>query len=133
MGFGKVLKKPFDKLKSGSSSSGSPTVAGEMEPEGRLENGNNHSTGTQHRKSQEAKQQKDEERQKIKTDTKHREEMVKKNEVDFLHDGPEELTSLYKPISMNMSKSWPREARFMLRDLDTECAMIPFLPTSCTF
>lgn len=46
--------------------------------------------------------------------------MTKRRDQVFLEDGPEELTKLYKPLSMNMSKNRKYDERFDFKDLDIE-------------
>lgn len=38
----------------------------------------------------------------------------------FLREGPPELTQLYRPYSMNMSKHWSHEKRALFKELDWE-------------
>lgn len=46
--------------------------------------------------------------------------MTKRRDQVFLDEGPEELTKLYKPLSMNMSKTREYGERFAFKDLDIE-------------
>lgn len=55
---------------------------------------------------------------RTKADNKKREAMARMNDERFLAEGPPELTKLYKPLSMNMSKRWDHEARVRFADLD---------------
>jgi hypothetical protein len=46
--------------------------------------------------------------------------MSKRRDEIFLEEGPEELTKLYKPLSMNMSRRRNYAERFSFKDLDIE-------------
>lgn len=54
------------------------------------------------------------------SNSRNRQSMTKRRDQVFLEDGPEELTKLYKPLSMNMSKNRKYDERFDFKDLDIE-------------
>lgn len=139
------LKKPFRKLTglktldhdqtkaepiiSPSSSSNTNTSASNNSPitNGKSSNGSATPNGSttppeDRRKSREAIREErarrslDKERQKI--EAKKRQTMRRIESENFMRDAPPELTKLYKPFSMNMSKRWNHENRRLFKDLD---------------
>ena len=58
----------------------------------------------------------DKERSKI--EARKRQSMRRIESEAFMRDAPPELTKLYKPYSMNMSKRWNHESRILFKDLD---------------
>ena len=58
----------------------------------------------------------DKERSKV--EAKKRQSMRRIESEAFMRDAPPELTKLYKPFSMNMSKRWNHENRVLFKDLD---------------
>jgi hypothetical protein len=55
-----------------------------------------------------------------KAETKKRETMALIKDGKFIQEGPPELTKLYRPYSMNMSKTWSHENRILFKDIDFE-------------
>ena len=55
-----------------------------------------------------------------KVEAKKRQSMRRIESEAFMRDAPPELTKLYKPYSMNMSKRWNHEKRALFKDLDFE-------------
>lgn len=55
---------------------------------------------------------------RAKAENKKRESMAKIEDDKFLQEGPSDLTKLYRPYSMNMSKRWNHENRIKLNELD---------------
>ena len=51
-------------------------------------------------------------------EAKKRQSMAKIEDEKFLKEGPPQLTALYRPYSMNMSKNWNHEHRILFKDLD---------------
>ena len=58
----------------------------------------------------------DKERSKV--EAKKRRSMRRIESEAFMRDAPPELTKLYKPFSMNMSKRWNHENRVLFKDMD---------------
>jgi hypothetical protein len=58
----------------------------------------------------------DKERSKV--EARKRQSMRRIESEAFMRDAPPELTKLYKPYSMNMSKRWNHENRVLFKDLD---------------
>ena len=58
----------------------------------------------------------DKERSKV--EAKKRQSMRRIESEAFMRDAPPELTKLYKPFSMNMSKRWNHENRVLFKDMD---------------
>lgn len=57
-------------------------------------------------------------KERIKTENKKRQSMARIEDEKFIQEGPPELTKLYRPYSMNMSKRWNHENRILFKDLD---------------
>lgn len=57
-------------------------------------------------------------KERVKAEHKKRESMARIEDEKFLTEGPPELTKLYRPYSMNMSKRWNHENRVLFKDLD---------------
>lgn len=63
-----------------------------------------------------ARRSMDKERSKV--EARKRQSMRRIESEAFMRDAPPELTKLYKPFSMNMSKRWNHENRVLFKDLD---------------
>lgn len=59
-------------------------------------------------------------KQRTKAETRKRETMARIEDEKFLEEGPPDMTKLYKPFSMNMSKERNNENRVLFKDLDFE-------------
>ncbi len=59
-------------------------------------------------------------KERVKIENKKREIMAKIEDERFIKEGPPELTKLYRPYSMNMSKRWNHENRILFKDVDWE-------------
>ncbi|CAG8975371.1 hypothetical protein HYALB_00009512 [Hymenoscyphus albidus] len=59
---------------------------------------------------------------RTKAENKKRQSLAKIEDENFLKNGPPQLTKLYRPYSMNMSKRWNHENRVLFKDLDFEKA-----------
>ncbi|TVY92650.1 Aspartate--tRNA ligase, cytoplasmic [Lachnellula willkommii] len=55
---------------------------------------------------------------RTKAENKKRQSLARLEEERFLKEGPPQLTKLYKPFSMNMSKKWDQEKRQLFKELD---------------
>lgn len=55
---------------------------------------------------------------RIKAENKKRQSLARIEDEKFIKEGPPELTKLYKPYSMNMSKRWDQEKRLLFKELD---------------
>lgn len=55
---------------------------------------------------------------RIKAENKKRQSLARIEDERFLKEGPPQLTKLYKPFSMNMSKKWDQEKRQLFKELD---------------
>ena len=53
-----------------------------------------------------------------KVEAKKRQSMRRIESEAYMRDAPPELTKLYKPFSMNMSKRWDHEKRILFKELD---------------
>jgi hypothetical protein len=60
-----------------------------------------------------------------KAEARKKQSMRRKESEAYMRDAPPELTRLYKPYSMNMSKRWNHENRIRFKDLDFESMSCP--------
>jgi len=71
-------------------------------------------------------------KERAKAETRKRELMARIEDEKFIQEGPHDLTKLYKPFSMNMSKRWNHENRLLFKDLDLQSTphlkISPFVP-----
>jgi len=126
------LKKPFDKLKNrhsrhsepGSSNTSKENVNG---TEKATEPQNGHTNGTSspnpnRRVSKEVLREEKERRsldkERVKVEAMKRAQLARIESANFLQTGPEDLTKLYKPYSMNMSKERNGEHRVLFKEID---------------
>ncbi|EKD18052.1 uncharacterized protein L3040_004048 [Drepanopeziza brunnea f. sp. 'multigermtubi'] len=129
------LKKPFKKLRdvsshisSDSKGSSSPTSSssnGGTTPIKGHANGNpGASEVDSRRQSREVinanKERRSMDKQRAKAETRKRETMARIEDEKFLQEGPPDMTKLYRPYSMNMSKRWNHEDRLLFKDMDCE-------------
>jgi hypothetical protein len=77
---------------------------------------------------QEERQRRSMDKERLKAEQKKRQQLARIASDNFMREGPEEITSLYRPFSMNMSKRWNHENRQLFKELDFEsqCCMRPF-------
>ena len=59
-------------------------------------------------------------KERSKAEARKRQTMRRIESEAFMRDAPPELTKLYKPFSMNMSKRWNHENRVLFKELDFE-------------
>jgi hypothetical protein len=64
------------------------------------------------------KQRKSLDRARVKAENKKRESMARIDDEKFLEEGPPQLTKLYRPYSMNMSKRWNHENRLLFKNIN---------------
>ena len=64
-------------------------------------------------------------KERVKAETRKRESMARIEDEKFLQEGPPDLTKLYRPFSMNMSKRWNHEHRLLFKDLDLQSMAAP--------
>ncbi|KAL3423405.1 aspartyl-tRNA synthetase [Phlyctema vagabunda] len=57
-------------------------------------------------------------KERSKAESKQREHLRRIESERFMQEGPEELTRLYKPLSMNQSKKWGHENRVQFREIN---------------
>ncbi|KAH6680662.1 aspartyl-tRNA synthetase-like protein [Halenospora varia] len=55
---------------------------------------------------------------RMKAENKKRQSMARIEDEKFLEEGPPDLTKLYRPYSMNMSKRWNKEHRVLFKEMD---------------
>lgn len=68
-------------------------------------------------------------KERSKAEAKKRQSLARMEEERFLEEGPENMTRLYKPFSMNMSKHRDNQARVLFKELDFPGTFPPeFLP-----
>lgn len=123
-----IIKKPFNKLKQlGDSRSASRSSSMDVARDA----AGSPSGVPAHHPDQATidaeKHKRDEETKRRKHEAKMEQDEFRKQDEKFLEEGPEELTRLYKPLSLNMSKKRNYELRFKLKDLDIEGMVICFL------
>ncbi|KAG4429325.1 hypothetical protein IFR05_015193, partial [Cadophora sp. M221] len=135
------LKKPFRKLKdishvasdshpsktdtdstSNKSSNGTGTPNnGQANGNGKTGNGSDVDSRRQSREIIHAeRERRSMDKQRAKAETRKRETMARIEDEKFLEEGPADMTRLYKPFSMNMSKNWNHENRVLFKNLDFE-------------
>lgn len=135
------LKKPFRKLKdishvasdshpsktdtdstSNKSSNGTGTPNnGQANGNGKNANGSDVDSRRQSREIINAeRERRSMDKQRAKAETRKRETMARIEDEKFLEEGPADMTRLYKPFSMNMSKRWNHENRVLFKNLDFE-------------
>lgn len=133
------LRKPFKKLKdlninaSGDESSGGSAPGTPKRSNSKLKfaEGTNDASGTTtpteqdpRRRSrdliQEERQRRSMDKERLKVEQKRRQQLARIASENFMRDGPEEITSLYRPFSMNMSKRWNHENRQLFKEFDFE-------------
>jgi hypothetical protein len=138
------LKKPFDKLKglnrsSSVKESGSDkgSVSGAPSKEQGVEEGLNGATNgagkeksngsstpdlNNRRRSQEVireeKLRRSMDKERVKAEAKKRQTLARIESENFMREGPPDLTKLYRPYSMNMSKNWNHEHRILFKEID---------------
>ncbi|RDL39783.1 Class II aaRS and biotin synthetase [Venustampulla echinocandica] len=131
------LKKPLRKFKSGFSSSdtsndsvssrivtpSSISLNDSGNVDSAIDRVSNSGTSTPNkRQSQEfilaQRQKRSLDKSRAKAENKKRESLAKIEDEKFLQEGPADLTKLYRPYSMNMSKRWNHENRINLKELD---------------
>ncbi|KAK2627375.1 hypothetical protein QTJ16_003341 [Diplocarpon rosae] len=88
-------------------------------------NGNGHAANPDSRRQsreviKEQKQRRSVDKQRAKAESRKRESMARIEDEKFLQEGPANMTRLYRPYSMNMSKRWNHENRLLFKDLDFE-------------
>jgi aspartyl-tRNA synthetase len=127
------LKKPLDRLKGlnrsatikkdkDSTSSTPSKEEGLDSPANGFEKSNGSNTPDDRRRSQDLLQKErerrsmDKERHKI--EEKKRQTLARIESENFIREGPPELTKLYRPYSMNMSKNWNHEHRILFKEID---------------
>jgi aspartyl-tRNA synthetase len=64
-------------------------------------------------------------KERSKAEERKRQAMRRIESEAFMREAPPELTKLYKPYSMNMSKRWNHENRVLFKDLDFESESRP--------
>lgn len=116
------LKKPLEKIKSFKpSNSSSPRSSTEAVA---TPASSNASADNVHRKDPKEieveRKRKSEDKQRRKSENAERQQEFRRKDERFLQEGPEELTALYKPLSLNMSKKWTHEDRFDFKNLGPE-------------
>jgi aspartyl-tRNA synthetase len=57
-------------------------------------------------------------KERIKLEQKRRQQLARIESENFLKEGPEDITKLYRPFSMNMSKYRNHEKRTLFKELD---------------
>lgn len=132
------LKKPFKKLKDLNSSSekdkvseGSttpskeePTIDSPIARNGSIKAGPNGSKLSidERRRSQEVmkeeKLRRSMDKERNKAEAKKRATLARIESENFMREGPPDLTKLYRPYSMNMSKNWNHEHRILFKEID---------------
>jgi hypothetical protein len=126
------LKKPFQKLKekhrqSGDFSDASVSKEANGNATGRKSTGDIPSNGVEtppddRRQSREMlreqKNRRSMEKERNKIEAMKRAQLSRIESENFMRTGPQDLTKLYKPFSMNMSKSWNHENRVLFKDID---------------
>jgi len=127
------LKKPFQKLK-GLKESSSDKLSDTDTGSGTDGNGTNGATngntksGTNtpddRRRSQELLRgeriRRSMDKERLKAEEKKRLTLARIESENFMQHGPPDLTKLYRPYSMNMSKNWNHENRILFKEIDFE-------------
>lgn len=127
------LKKPFRKLKgiNGSSNNSSDSIPGKEDGVSGSSTPNNAINGTStpignvdtppgsKRQSLDTDRKRASvDKLRTKAENKKRQSLARIEDERFLKEGPPQLTKLYKPFSMNMSKRWDQEKRQLFKELD---------------
>jgi aspartyl-tRNA synthetase len=131
------LKKPFRKLRdfsNNSASNSSDTLPGKEDASNgspirsteKVPNGSGPASGTStpdpRRRSrdliQEERYRRSMDKERIKLEQKRRQQLARIESENFLKEGPEDITKLYRPFSMNMSKYRNHEKRTLFKELD---------------
>jgi aspartyl-tRNA synthetase len=58
------------------------------------------------------------EKEQKKAEAKKRHTLARIESENFMREGPPDLTKLYRPYSMNMSKNWNHEHRVLFKEID---------------
>jgi hypothetical protein len=98
-----------------------------------LTNGNPSSSGTStpdsRRRSKEVileeKHRRSMDKERIKAEQMRKSKLARIASENFMREGPPDLTKLYRPYSMNMSKNWNHEHRQLFKELDFESQWPP--------
>lgn len=89
------------------------------------------------RKSQELLQQekvrRSMDKERVKAEAKKRATLARIESENFMKEGPPDLTKLYRPYSMNMSKNWNHEHRMLFKEIDFASKPIPSLALAWTW
>lgn len=123
-----LIKKPFTKLKQ-LGGSGSPSRSSSMDVTRETADASPSSIPAHHPEQAQvdaAKHKRSEEAKHRKHEAKREQDEFRKQDEKFLREGPEELTRLYRPLSLNMSKKRDYEMRFKFGDLDIESRHLIF-------
>jgi ergosteryl-3beta-O-L-aspartate synthase len=128
------LKKPFRKFKDlnyNSSGIESGDNKGDASPRHSLsklrfgesaEDSNGTTSPDPHRRTrdliQEERQRRSMDKERLKAEQKKRQQLARLASDNFMKEGPQDVTALYRPFSMNMSKRWNHENRQLFKDLD---------------
>lgn len=59
-------------------------------------------------------------KERLKAEEKKRLTLARIESENFMKHGPPDLTKLYRPYSMNMSKNWNHENRILFKEIDFE-------------
>jgi hypothetical protein len=59
-------------------------------------------------------------KQRVKIEEQKRQQLKRIESEAFMENGPEEMTKLYRPFSMNQSKHWNHEHRVLFKQLNFE-------------
>lgn len=124
------LKKPFQKFKdrgsrnSGDFSEGTPKDNGAngaqspilKDANGGAETPDSRRVSKELLREQKVRRSMDKERLKI--EAMKRAQLSRIESETFMRTGPPDLTKLYRPYSMNMSKNWNHENRVQFKDID---------------
>ena len=57
-------------------------------------------------------------KQRVKIEEQKRQQLKRIESAAFMETGPEEMTKLYRPFSMNQSKRWNHEHRILFKELN---------------
>jgi hypothetical protein len=152
------IKKRFSKLykaahDASGDTSGYSTPSKEEGPDGALSNGTSTSSSTDgsqkkdngvtygtdtpdsRRRSREViaaeRKRRSMDKERAKAETRKRELIARIEDEKFIQEGPADLTKLYRPFSMNMSKRWNHEHRLLFKDLDLQSTPHPKLCPFC--
>ncbi|TAQ83819.1 hypothetical protein B7494_g7854 [Chlorociboria aeruginascens] len=123
------IKKSLKKLKGFTDDGDKDSATSGASSNGTNGNGTGHATPTSatdipaaKRESREIlaadKKRRSMDRERVKVEHKKRESMARIEDEKFLREGPPELTSLYRPFSMNQSKHWTHEKRVQFKEVN---------------